>query len=133
MAKQTVEDQVFETCVRHVSMMMARLFEKYGLYPHILANVLADSLGAYVAMASETPGPTLEAIARRVAETDHAQIRLRHFGWKLGVVDPEGAVTESSHEAQQSHMGQGGGLGHPGPVSGSPRMSIEDQGPDDCA
>jgi hypothetical protein len=39
-------------------------------------------------LASKNPENSLAELAERIKNGDHAQIKLRHFGHKLGIVEP---------------------------------------------
>lgn len=87
MGQKKDTEKLFEECAFDTGQMMAALMAKYKRQPGILAHCLTDSLGAYVAMVSDKPQQSLENIAERLKVVDHAQIRTRFFGWRIGVIN----------------------------------------------
>lgn len=87
--EKTDEDRIFQELADDMSKMMAGLFLKYPGYEHLLAHALCDSLGGLIAIASKDPMGTVRSIARRLLKTPIASIRAEHFGYKLGVQEPQ--------------------------------------------
>ena len=116
MGASRAKEDALQECALDVGKMMAALMAKYKRQPGMLAHCLVDSLGAYVAMVSDKPQESLEKIAERLKVVDHAQIRTRFFGWRIGVINGGETVddrTESNPdngrcERDRSESGEGG-------------------------
>jgi hypothetical protein len=87
MGKQKNEDQIHETAAMDMAVVMAQLVKKYRHYPKILAMVLTDSLGAYLAMVSDTPQKAIDIAVKRLQNVEINQVRASYYGFKLGVVE----------------------------------------------
>lgn len=83
-----MDDRQFNEAANDVASLMAALTAKWWRHSHILATALADSLITLCALASKNPENSLAELAERIKNGDHAQIKLRHFGHKLGIVEP---------------------------------------------
>ena len=99
---KTLNDQAHEAIALDVAESFAILTHKYRHNTAELAFALTDSLGAYIALHSPDPAKGLMYFGERLKLIDFAQIRLRHSGFKLGLVEDE--QEPGKHVAIGLHM-----------------------------
>lgn len=86
-----LDDMAYE-----MSMAFAEIATRYKELNNNFVTMLTDLLASFVAIHSDKPAEALAAIAKRIAATDHAQIRLRHFGHTLEEVKNDGIEVGAS-------------------------------------
>lgn len=93
--EEMTEEEKLDAIGRDISEMTAYIISTYKGYEWQYAQMMTRSLGAIIAIATRNPRAALDEAAQMLKKTKWGEIRAAHFGYKLGVKEPEIKLVDS--------------------------------------